>query len=99
MDTLIDNRNFPEEMHEHPTTKKNHSQKYWIIAIFILALVCIAGYFLFFNKDTQTKPDIIDEEQKPLTEKETRDNINALQKIVPQETRQQRDADLQVFFN
>lgn len=97
MDTLIDNRDFPQEMHEQPNNKSKKRSWIFIVIILFVLLLAAAAYFFFKGLPKKTSPEVF--EDKPLSQTEVRENIVELQKIAPQETQSQKEADLQIFFN
>ncbi len=101
MDTLVDNRTFPEEMHEQAPQKKRGTHKTWRIALLILlVLLILAGVlFVVMKKDKLGLGEQPVPQPAPLSVKEEQENLGGLESLIPQKTQEQRDKELKVFFN
>ena len=94
MDTLIDNRNFPQEMHEQPTSPDGKKASWLVSLLVLVALIIIAFlvYSLFFKKEQKTvSPTVsIDTQVK---------NIQSIQGQTPIINNQERNRKVAAFFN
>ncbi len=101
MDTLVDNRKFPEEMHEQAPQKKSGTKRTWkIFLLVLLGLLVLAGVLFIAIKKKggfglgKPAPQPI-----PLSAKEEQKNLEDLESLIPQKNQEQRDEELQLFFN
>jgi len=95
MDTLIDNRNFPPEMQEQAEKQVVKKTPWLALLLILVALVVVIFlvYTLFIKKPAPL------EEPVPLTTEELTTNLEVMQINTPIITPEERNRQVDVFFN
>lgn len=94
MDTLIDNREFPAEMHEKPTQPASPEKSSWWGIFFVVLALLVLGflvYAIFFNKPANSPADTSIEKR--------RQEVMQIQNSNPQANEQLRNEAINNFFN
>ena len=93
MDTLIDNRQFPQEMQQTQTPRKRKSTPWVLIVLVLIAVVIIAFlvYTIFF------KGQVVQKQQKELL-KERVEKVQRFTQSAPLVSPQERQKRVDTFF-
>lgn len=99
MDTLIDKREFPQEMQEKAPQKKKNKFLPFLILIFVVVVLALAAFF--YAKITKVEQVEVEEFTKPqpLTIEEERQAVQEIQNAIVPLEKNERDQKLEVFFN
>ena len=96
MDTLIDNRQFPQEMQQDPEFKEDKKSTPWLL---ILLVVIAVGIIVFLLCNIFVKKNDVKFRTEGRTYKEKIETINRFNASTPEMTIEERQKRVDIFFN